>query len=294
MEKPTALRRERVARRPHHDWRPMVAPSRGAAGVTLVVGSVLLAMFLLWRRVAGELDAPLAGLPLLAVAVAVLLVSACGNWLSAPRQLHFGRFIVAATGIATLFAVTLPGTALWAACLAWSMVIAYDALLLREAWDANTPQPSSGQYSWRLWVNRQTRIDSPHPSGAATEDKPLTESLAVAERTVAGGVDRVEKLVDERLHRQISRGRDEQGRDFLSGWVRLDFQAGQRSEVAHVEFCPPFASLPKAKAWCEEDASVQVKIAQCLHHGMVLEVRLGHRPTEEESRTIAFQAAGEA
>lgn len=286
-----AVRRETSSQVPLRAWRPLVNRSRPVLRRLLSVSLGLLAGFLLWRRLADNLTQAAPAWALVGFAL-LLLLAVIGDRRLA--QTTRSRWVAPIASVLALFAVTLPGSSLWAACLAWSVLIAGCAVLLRDSFVPGsplaTPQVAGRRlFGWRVWLDERTRIDSPHPSTGLPESTDKSGPTAIRPACEAAVASPSSEDEADRFSRQISRGVDEDGRDLLSGWIRLSFAADQRTEVGHVEFCPPFPGAARAEAWCEDDPDAQVKIIQQMHHGMVLEMRLGERPSEGEQRMVAFQ-----
>lgn len=88
---------------------------------------------------------------------------------------------------------------------------------------------------------------------------------------------------------ELTRTRTDEGSEVVSGTLFAEFSPGERTVGLHVGFCPPFEKLPHCEAHAVDPASASVKIAQALHHGARIEVRLV-RPTAGP-RTLAVEFA---
>jgi hypothetical protein len=77
-----------------------------------------------------------------------------------------------------------------------------------------------------------------------------------------------------RLIQDLRRYRTIEGRDVVRGTLAAEFPPGKRTETLWVGFCPPFEFLPQVTVHATGDASASVKVAQVLHNGAQLEVRL--------------------
>ena len=73
---------------------------------------------------------------------------------------------------------------------------------------------------------------------------------------------------------QLFRVREDQGQEVIYGTLRADFQAGQRTAVIHVGFCPPLEYLPEIEAESLPGQPTRIKVVQALPHGVRLDVRL--------------------
>ena len=78
----------------------------------------------------------------------------------------------------------------------------------------------------------------------------------------------------EQIVQQLYRVRDEQGQEIVYGTVRADFEAGQRTAVVHVGFCPPLSRIPEIEAESFPGTPSRIKIVQALAHGTRMDVRL--------------------
>lgn len=87
----------------------------------------------------------------------------------------------------------------------------------------------------------------------------------------------------EQLLQQLTRLRTEEGQDALRGTLIGEFAPGERQATLYVAFCPPFERLPHVEVNLADDSDANVKLAQLLHNGAQLEVRLA-RPAAEPTR----------
>lgn len=92
------------------------------------------------------------------------------------------------------------------------------------------------------------------------------------------------------LLQQVSRSRTTEGVDFVHGTLTAEFAAGERSATLHVAFCPPFEYVPSIEAEAVDGDDCDVKIAQVLHQGARLEVRLPRASTAPQRIRIEFAA----
>jgi hypothetical protein len=94
-----------------------------------------------------------------------------------------------------------------------------------------------------------------------------------------------------RLIQDLRRYRTSEGRDIVRGTLAADFPPGKRTETLWVGFCPPFEFLPQVTVHATGDASASVKVAQVLHNGAQLEVRLSPLAGCSPDATIELVAA---
>jgi hypothetical protein len=231
-----------------HRWRIV----RGfIASVALAFG---LAVFLLFRRATGALTAPLPPALLLLTAVAMLA------WVWCVR-IAWGRCIghaaVLSPRIDRLVMAWLPPVTLLLVAMACSYPggRAVDWVVWLPVIVAN----SVGPRLFERW--RQT-----HKVAAI----PLTQTTpAVPEVNVSEPVDE-----DGTLLQQLTRSRAADGRETISGTVVAEFALGERTATRHVAFCPPFQMLPQVEAEIADGPDASVQVAQVLHNGARLDVRL--------------------
>jgi hypothetical protein len=211
---------------------------------TIAAGSTFLAfalgLFLLVRRVTGDIASPLPAsllIPTAAILVAWAWVvrfsqPAMSGWrlprtVSSPEAV-FGIGLPLITVLLFTIAVSYPGTRLvdW---LVW--IAAYAAILLGPRW----------------------LIASRRNTPAATR-----------------------RRRSQRLTQDIKRYRDDEGHDCVRAMLAAEFSAGQRTATMYVGFCPPFELLPVVTAHASGNTVASVKVAQILHNGAEFEVRLPH------------------
>ncbi|MCE9548393.1 MAG: hypothetical protein K8T25_23205 [Planctomycetia bacterium] len=89
---------------------------------------------------------------------------------------------------------------------------------------------------------------------------------------------------------QMTRSRRADGRDQCRGQVRAMFAAGQRTEIVHLAFCPPFAGQPQWSAAPVEGPPLSIKQVQVLPHGVRLELRLDQVPRVASAAVVRFAA----
>ena len=90
------------------------------------------------------------------------------------------------------------------------------------------------------------------------------------------------------LYRLFSR-KDSHGRPMIS---EFQFAAGERQVTVYAGFCPPFELLPEVEVNVADDFEAEVKLAQVLHNGAQIDVRLSEPAEEPVTVTIEFVAAG--
>ena len=81
-----------------------------------------------------------------------------------------------------------------------------------------------------------------------------------------------------------------EGRQELSGWLRLPLAAGQQTGSLHVAFCPAFDRMPQVEAEAVSGPDCRIKTAQVLPYGARLDVKLDDAAKEEASLLVWFSA----
>jgi hypothetical protein len=94
-----------------------------------------------------------------------------------------------------------------------------------------------------------------------------------------------------RLIQDLKRYRSDDGRESVLGMLAAEFPPGLRNQTIWVGFCPPFEFLPQVTAHAIGDPSASVKVAQVLHNGAQLEVRLPHSISCQQVANIEISAA---
>jgi hypothetical protein len=95
----------------------------------------------------------------------------------------------------------------------------------------------------------------------------------------------------EHVLQQLTRFRTVDGKNAIRGTLAAEFVAGERQTTLYVAFCPPFELLPKVEANANGDYEAEVKLAQVLHNGAQLDVRLSEPADEAVAVSIEFFAS---
>jgi hypothetical protein len=95
----------------------------------------------------------------------------------------------------------------------------------------------------------------------------------------------------EQVLQQLTRFRTGDGKDAIRGTLAAEFMAGERQTTLYVAFCPPFELLPTVEASANGDYEADVKLAQVLHNGAQLDVRLSGPAEEAVAVSIEFFAS---
>jgi len=95
----------------------------------------------------------------------------------------------------------------------------------------------------------------------------------------------------EHVLQQLTRFRTGDGKDAIRGTLAAEFVPGERQTTLYVAFCPPFELLPQVEANATGDYEADVKLAQVLHNGAQLDVRLSEPTEEAVAVSIEFYAS---
>jgi hypothetical protein len=98
-------------------------------------------------------------------------------------------------------------------------------------------------------------------------------------------------LTTELVLQQLARVRTAEGNEAVRGRLVAEFAAGQRDTTLYVAFCPPFERLPDVDTHVTDDTTASVKVAQRLHNGAQLDVRLTEPAENSLTVTVEFFAA---
>lgn len=211
--------------------------------------------------------------------------------------LSIGLFLLIrrATGALT---APLPGlqlVATAAAMFAWAIVVRelssmrriYESLSLAALlmFAIACSYPGARIVDWLVWLTAIAGLVlSARVRGAVR--------TAEAPRDIGGTGDRGE-LNNEQVLQRLTRCRGAEGQDIVRGELTAEFAPGERQRTLYVAFCPPFERLPHVEANIADDSDATVKIAQTLHNGTQLDVRLSH-PAPKAARVTIELFATEA
>jgi hypothetical protein len=253
-----------------------------ALAVWLLLVLFVVAVFVVARRSSGALTAPLqpemlvgCGVVLAALSIGIRSL-ACGQ--NDPSVLRdFWRIAPTAGVILIAVAVSLPGSHSGGVFGLWLLVVLGEiaAQLIAQA-RLSVVTRQSAEHSPVLELASVARV----PGRPSALDEPVPEEN--------------DEIVDEdseQVWQRSTRSRDENGQEFLSGWLRVDFAIGERTRFAHVSFCPPLARAPNCEVeLLDEDAVVTASVAQVLPQGARFELRLALPAAELTSVALEWVA----
>ena len=109
-------------------------------------------------------------------------------------------------------------------------------------------------------------------------------------RTVEAGTPGYGEPLPTGVTQRLVRLRLPDGHDAYQGTVRVEFTAGQRTEVLHVAFCPPFEATPRWTAKVVGGPALAIKQVQVFPYGARLELRLQRLAAAAVDSLISFSA----
>jgi hypothetical protein len=137
--------------------------------------------------------------------------------------------------------------------------------------------PANRTSDWLIWLPllvadqlwRQNFFDAGLPTAPSMKSERQPTNTSEASSAGAAQSPNHHDIVQ-----QLFRVREDQGQEVIYGTLRADFQAGQRTAVIHVGFCPPLEYLPEIEAESLPGQPTRIKVVQALPHGVRLDVRL--------------------
>ncbi len=179
--------------------------------------------------------------------------------------------------------VSLPGSGAVGVLGLWGCLVASVALAVRLV-------PAGSGVNWL------ERLGGPGDVARATLGNSPPEPTALAAAFDALAVDSIDdnETAPDDVLQQLVRRADPEGGEWITGVVRVRFDAGQKTAHAHVAFCPPFADQPTCDAESVSGPDSQLKVAQLLPQGARFDVRLDHVQDEPASVLVEFAAHGQS
>lgn len=252
------------------------------SGVTILWG---LALLFLARRLSGGLVDPLpaaaAAIVSLSLAAATVMIRTAGLlcWLTQHNRVE--------PWLAwTLF--LLPGLACYMAAVALSLpqnTAAADAWLYLPL-----SLVEVGSLALGAWVIRHRKHCAQLLFGppVASSRLPLVRRRTV--EVLLPGMPADGESLPAGVTQRLVRLRLPDGHDAYQGIVRVAFTPGQRTEVLHVAFCPPFEVAPQWTAKVVSGPALTIKQVQVYPYGARLEVRLQQLAAAAVDSLISFSA----
>ena len=242
---------------------------------------VLLAGFLLSRRLNGALVQPLPGALLLATGLAwagLVLATlpltgrkpALANFPSPRRAEQISsaalRTVLTLTSICALAALSFRGSSGLILLIVWGMALGLEYIRWRPL--LRTLELPA------IELRRRTRMPRLAEPSADIEETEQEEELSATDVT------------QQMLRRQTATG------ERVEGTFRVAFLAGERSRAAHIAFCPPLEGELVCSAEAAEGPSAAVRVTQLLAWSARFEVKLDRGADFGDSVAVEFVAEG--
>jgi len=265
----------------------------------------LLAAVLLWRRLAGALSAPLAtpamfafGATLTALAALLRLAWHGGNRGGSHRTAQSASILSSArsgmlvdcgvSGLVVVVAasISLPKSTVTGLLLLWAPPLLGECVWWTAALGGFRRQ-RIGRSGWLGRLGHQGI--APADQTARSASIAAVSEQALAQQAVSQPVVS-EQAVSEQTVQHIIRTRSADGKEKLTGWLRLDFAPGQRTAVAHVAFCPPLDGQPVLTVRQRSGPACRVKTAQVVPFGVRVELRLVQEYAQPQQVVLELEA----
>jgi membrane protein implicated in regulation of membrane protease activity len=253
------------------------------------------ALLLAWRRLAGALAEP--PQPRLLLAAGALAAALAGLVrlpirpaqrdrnapCAEPALGRHGRLVarwLPSVALAALgAALTFRGTPMPVQASFWAL------LLLEEAWSLrSTARPAAQRNGGKSGTagDPERRLEAGPPQPIHRPAATLPPPAAIAE------------VPEEDIVQQLTRSRGPDGRESLTGCLRLAFAPGQRTASAHLAFCPPFPRTPQLAVEQADGPAARIKTAQLLPYGARLDLKLVSASEKPEQVLLEFSARSKA
>ncbi|MHB1036069.1 MAG: hypothetical protein ACYC35_20565 [Pirellulales bacterium] len=95
---------------------------------------------------------------------------------------------------------------------------------------------------------------------------------------------------DEAIAQQLVRRRAADGVEVVEGWLRVAFEANQRTANVHVAFCPAFLQTPEVRVRQVDGPEARIKEGQVLPYGARLDLKLDEPSAEPATVLVEFSA----
>ena len=223
--------------------------------ITSTIAAATTAAFLLARRATGAFSDELPAPQLFIVATIALA------WTIAVRELSHPSAIIPSIAITVLLALAIACSYPGARILDW---LIWPAVMLEAVFLPALRRPHVAA-SLR---DANSGLGETRPRKTETDIETPTENIL----------------------QQLTRIRLEDGTEAIRGELTAEFATGERQTTLYVAFCPPFERLPQIEANIADDSDATVKVAQFLHNGAQLEVRLPDAAEEPFRVTVELYA----
>ncbi len=260
-----------------HRWRPAVLGLLHSILITGVAMLWFLAIWMIVRRLTGQLQRPLGLFPLIGVATALVgvLTLLRVGWRVVKRDESPLRLLPAwIAPLPAVFllavAISLPGTATSALFLLWGSLFVFELLWWYCGWQ---------------WAGGPAVGDLEEPAAAPSRPAPL---IATPEEAESGA------WMAEEMTQQLTRIDTQDGTQAVEGVLRSRFQPAERSRSLHVAFCPPLPTVPEMTVTQCSGPRCHVRAAEVRTYGARFDLRLAAASEASEEVLIHFEAVASA
>jgi hypothetical protein len=254
----SAKRLSAATKWPPTNWRAWL-------GIAAIGGLSAFAVVLVARRAAGALvQSPAWQIVLAAVCGLVLLRVVAHRHAVNKQWQRGGHAVLAAVSLLVLAGLWLPDAS------PVLMLLCAVTLLVVEA------------LCWTELTGTLLPADQVVASSTILDDESTDTPLAL---------DDLDDEIDPTLVMAVQRNRQPDGGETIAGTLQAEFAAGQRTADLHLSFCPPLSGIPQVEAETIAGPPARVKVAQVLHGGLRLEVRLDSPASEPTQAVVQVLAA---
>jgi hypothetical protein len=270
-------------------WRPAVIGLLRSVLITALAMLWFLAVWMLVRRLTGQMQRPLGFLPLLTVAAVLVAATTLLRlgWQAVtrdqPPRLRFLTWLAPVPATLLLAgALSIAGTSTAALFLLWGMLFVAEVLWWYRGWPRTEGASPSG--------TEPAAEDVATTSGGAGQPdvQSLVPSTETAEQIDSG------TWMAEGMTQQLTRIDAADGTQSMEGVLRSQFEPAERSRSLHVAFCPPLQAVPETTVTQLSGPRCHIKAAEIQTYGARFDVRLATRSESREEVLIHFEAVATA
>jgi hypothetical protein len=181
-------------------------------------------------------------------------------------------------------ALSLPGAAVWSIVLLWI------GLLVHEV-----------GWGYALWRGRREMVRrraqaSPPPRPASSGESGAPPEHVARMPTALLRSPQVDHHVElqtspQNVTQQIMRTREDDA-ETITGVLRAQLEAGERTHSLHVAFCPPLASTPSLQCEQTDGPAATIALGEVQTYGARIDLRLSRPAAKPIAVTVEFYAHG--
>ncbi|MDA1053840.1 MAG: hypothetical protein O3C40_25610 [Planctomycetota bacterium] len=243
---------------------PRIARQTLFLGTTLVV---CLCIAVVARGLLGAFEAPQSANFLMLVAVTAEVLASLFRvvWLrlhsdATRRRTLVGRFVIPSICVLCVaVAMSLTQANHWAVGSLWLVI-------------------AGGELAWWRPAMRSARLAALTVKSDANEPVEEDDEPIDAEEELGANV-----------MQQVTRSRNDDGVEVISGVLRAEFAPGERTHNLHVAFCPPLAYEPNVVAHQLDGSPLIIRVAQSEIFGARIELRRAAAAVPTVAATIYFE-----